>query len=69
MKIINYEGNEMIPLMDEENKSYEEQETCHICKGKFCLDKNDENYKNKKRLKIIVITPENLEELLIANAI
>ena len=69
MKIINYEGNEMIPLMDEENKSYEEQETCHICKRKFCLDKNDENYKNKKRLKIIVITPENLEELLIAFAI
>ena len=31
MKIINYEGNEMILLTDEENKSYKEQEACHIC--------------------------------------
>ena len=46
MKIINYEEKEMIPLTDEENKSHEEQEVCHICIEKFCLDKNDENYKN-----------------------
>ena len=31
MKIINYEGNEMILLTDEENKPYKEQEACHIC--------------------------------------
>ena len=37
-----------------ENRSYEE---------------HDENYKNKKRLKITVITQENLEELLVAIAI
>ena len=43
MKIINYEEKEMIPLTYEENKSYKEQETCHICKGKFCMDKDDEN--------------------------
>ena len=29
---------EMIVLTDEENKSYEEQEVCHICKKKFCTD-------------------------------
>ena len=31
MKIINYEEKEMIPLTYEENKSYKEQEACHIC--------------------------------------
>ena len=62
----NYKEKEMIPLTDEENKSYEEQEACHICEGKFCTNKDD---KNRKRLKITVITPENLEELLIAFAI
>ena len=35
----------MIPLSEEENKSYEEQEVCHICKKKFHLDENDE-YEN-----------------------
>ena len=35
MKIINYEKKEMIPLTYEENKSYKEQEACHICKEKF----------------------------------
>ena len=56
-------------LTDEKNKSYEEQEVCQICIEKFCLDENDENYKNKKRLKITVIAQQNLEELLIAFAI
>ena len=51
MKIINYEEKEMIPLMGEENKSYEEQEACHICEEKFCSDKNDQNYKNRKNIK------------------
>ena len=41
----------MIPLTKEENKSYEEQEACHICKGKFCADEDDENYKNRKKIK------------------
>ena len=35
MKIINYEEKEMIPLSEEKNKSYEEQEACHICKKSF----------------------------------
>ena len=37
MKIINYEKKEMIPLTKEENKSYKEQETCHIYQEKFCV--------------------------------
>ena len=48
MKIINYEKKEMIPLTKEENKSYKEQETYHICQEKFCKD--DENYKNKRKV-------------------
>ena len=31
----------MIPLTDNENKSYEEQEKCHICQKEFCYDKNE----------------------------
>ena len=34
--------------------SYDEQEAYHICKEKFYYE-HDENYKNKKRLKITVI--------------
>ena len=41
----------MIPLTNEENKSYKEQEACHICEEKFCMDKDDENYKNKRKVK------------------
>ena len=62
-EIINFEEKEMIPLTNKEIKSYEKQKVCHICKEKFC------NNKNKKKSEIIVITLENLEELLIANAI
>ena len=51
MKIINYEKKEMIPLTYEENKCYKEQETCHICEEKLCMDKDDENYKNKRKVK------------------
>ena len=43
MKIINHKEKEMMPLTDEENKFYEEQEACNICEGKFCTDENDEN--------------------------
>ena len=41
----------MIPLTNEENKSYKEQEACHICEEKFCMDKDDGNYKNKRKVK------------------
>ena len=33
---------EMIPLADEENKSYEEQKVCLICKKEFSNDDNDD---------------------------
>ena len=59
-EIINFEEKEMIPLTNKEIRSYEKQKVCHICKEEFYEDKNK---------KIIAITPENLEELLIANAI
>ena len=36
-KKINYEKKEMILLTDEENKSYEKQKVCYICKKKFVL--------------------------------
>ena len=68
-KIINYEEKDMIPLTDNENKFYEEQKECYICKKEFCYDKNE-----KKKFEIyqkvsIVIIEENLEEPLIAFAI
>ena len=33
----------MIPLSEEENQSYEEQDVCHIWEKKFYLDESDEN--------------------------
>ena len=41
----------MMTLTEEENKSYKEQEACHICKTKFCMDEDDEDYKNKKKVR------------------
>ena len=43
MKIINYEKKEMIPLTDEENKSYKKQEVCYICKREFITDDDNKN--------------------------
>ena len=63
MEIINIEEKEMISLTTKEIKSYENQEVCHICKKKFVM------IKTKKNSEIIVIRQENLEELLITNAI
>ena len=60
---INLEEKKMIPLTNKEIKSYEKQKVCHICKKSFVMKKN------LKKSEIIVITPENLEEPLIANAI
>ena len=42
---------EMIQLTYEENMSYDEQEECHICEGNFCMCEDDENYKNRKKVK------------------
>ena len=63
MRISNYE--KVIPLTYEE-KSYEEQKVCYICKREFIqikMIKMRLNYIIKSE--IIVIPPENLEELLI----
>ena len=51
VKIIYYEEKEIRPLTKEEKKSYKKQEVCHICKEKFCMDKDDENYQNKRKVK------------------
>ena len=44
MEIINYEEKEMISLTDKENKSYEKQKICHICKKRFCTNENEKKY-------------------------
>ena len=49
--VINHKEKEMAPVPAEENQSYEEQEACHICEGKFCTDENDEHYKNIKNIR------------------
>ena len=51
MKIINYEEKEMIPRTKEESKLFKEQEKCHTCEEKFCMDKDDENFTNRKKVK------------------
>ena len=66
MKIINYEEKEMIQITDKENKSYEKQKVCYVCKKEFSTD--DDN-KSIIKSEIIVITQENLEERLIIFAI
>ena len=39
---------EIIPLTHKENNFYNEQEICYICKEKFCMDKDDKDYINRK---------------------
>ena len=51
MEIIDYKEKEMIPLTEKEDKLYIEQEKCHICEEKFCIDKDDKNYINRKKVK------------------
>ena len=46
MEIINFEEKEMIPLTNKEINSYEKQKVCHICKEKFCNDKNKKKVKD-----------------------
>ena len=41
----------MVPLAYKENNFYNEQEACYIWKEKFCIDKNDKNYINKRKVK------------------
>ena len=48
---------EMIPLTNEEKKLHHKQKICYICKKGFSTDDNNKS-------EIIVITLENIEELL-----
>ena len=50
-EIINRERKEMVPLTDEKNDFYNEQEKCYICKEKFSMDKDDKNYIDKRKVK------------------
>ena len=45
MGVVNYEKKEMTPLIDEQNKYYEKQKHCHICRIKFYNNKDDKRYK------------------------
>ena len=53
---------EMIPLTNEENKSYKTQKVCYICKKGFSTD---DDIKGIIKSEFIVTTQENIEELLI----
>ena len=53
----------MILPTDEENKSYEKQKVCYICKKEFSTNDDDGIASNKKS-EIIVIILENIGELL-----
>ena len=60
----------MIPLTDEKITFYEVQKEFQVCSEEFYYDKNKKmNLNYTKKSEIIVITPENLEELLIVFAI
>ena len=43
-RIINYEKKEMIPLTDKQDKSYEKQKVCYICKKEFSTDGDNKRY-------------------------
>ena len=60
----------MIPLTDKDNKSYEEQKVCHICKQEFRYDENETNKSELcQKVRDHCHYTENLEELLIVFAI
>ena len=62
----------MILLINEEIKFYKRQKVCGSFKKGFSYDKNKESELSldyTKNSEIFVITPENLEELLIIFAI
>ena len=51
MEIINREKKDMAQLTHDENNFYDKEEICYICKEKFCRDKDDKNYINKRKVK------------------
>ena len=67
VKIIDFEKKKMIPLINEQQESYEKEKICNICK--ISLDINTMMIKIIVMLKDIVIILVNTEELYIAYAI
>ena len=51
MEIINYKKRDIKPLTQEKSNLYNKQEICYICKEKFCVDKDDNDYINRKNVK------------------
>ena len=51
LELINYKKRDIIPLTQEENNRYNEQEICYKCGENFCMDKDDKDYINKKKAK------------------
>ena len=47
----------MIPLTNQENKSYKKQKVCHICKKRFSTNDDDDN---KRYHKVRDPTQENI---------
>ena len=47
VKIINHGKKEMIPLIDEEKETYENQKNCYICEKEFCTNKNNKKIYQK----------------------
>ena len=49
--IINTPRKTMTPLTNEGKRKNEESNHCHICKEKFCQDKENEKYHHYKKVK------------------
>ena len=47
-KITNYEKKEMILLIKKEEKKYNKQKVCHICKKRFSIDDSNKKYDKVK---------------------
>ena len=69
-EIINHEKKDIAPISYKENNFYNEQEICYICKEKFCVNKDDKDYIDRKKVKDHChYLEENFEELPIVNPI
>ena len=52
MKIINYEKEKIIPLIDEAKETHENQKTCKISEQEFCANENNEKeFKLKQKVR------------------
>ena len=51
-KVVNYEKKDMIPLTDNENNYYKDQERCYIYNKRFCYNENEKsNFKLYKKVR------------------